>query len=911
MALRILAGCTAAVLTVGGAAGDTITVQLAGSHVQTIGSGGVQIPYTDLRPGHSIGPVMSHPWSATIRSADGRNLDSYFIRDDSPGNWQVHLGAYTPSPGPAADFFLFDVGGNDAVSVRPRLADGTLGRAIGVDGWSATPVVAVAGPNIGQRVHGLAFRFEDLRNAAGVPLGPGDVLEGLLIESGGIDGAAFLVRENGVHAPLDGNGSASTKPGSPSALSPVEVTFKGPWASETGEAPNPFLDLRMSVRFDGPAGRSITVPGYFDADGERGDSGNHWAARFLPPTPGLWSATVSMRRGVDVAASTDPTAGTSEPILDGRTYSFRVGPLRAAATGFYRFGTLEDTGRHHRKFEFGPYFLKAGANSPENFLAIRCLDDVTKSGGEGLLHSYAPHVQDWRQGDPILDRGNVTDDGRGVIGALNYLSDAGVNSLFMLVMNLGGDGLDVHPFLGPRRRAFDKTHYDTSRLRQWDQIFSHAQARGISLSLVMNETEVGNELWLDDGNLGVERKVFYREMIARFGHQPAIRWNICEENDFTAAQLDAFAGWIKSLDGDDHAVAVHNNPNDLALFQSLASNPNIDAASLQFDPDLADSQIELVREWTEQAGRPWIVDADEQGPWQTGLTDQNATDTRKRILYDALLSGGGVEFYCGYHPLPLGGDLSLEDFRTRADMWSAVGHARSFMEKRLPFWDMEPLDGLVQGESQAFGGAECLAKRGEVYAIYFPSASDTGSLALQSFTGIFLLEWFDPRTGEFAGDAVDIGPGGGPQDLPLPPYDASNDWVALVRRGPVLRADMEVASVSRRDLQLLTLDAGSSFAGRNYFWLSSFTGGSRSFTLGGLDVPIDFDRLTRFGINDDQGLMFRGRTGTLDAEGRASMGFQLSPLIGSGLAGTTVHHCVVTLDPFDWVSNVVALQVIP
>ena len=57
--------------------------------------------------------------------------------------------------------------------------------------------------------------------------------------------------------------------------------------------------------------------------------------------------------------------------------------------------------------------------------------------------------------------------------------------------------------------------------------------------------------------------------------------------------------------------------------------------------------------------------------------------------------------------------------------------------------------------------------------------------------------------------------------------------------------------------------------------------------------------------------MFRGRTGTLDAEGRASMGFQLSPLIGSGLAGTTVHHCVVTLDPFDWVSNVVALQVIP
>ena len=911
MLLRALVGCAATVASVGVAAGETVTVRLAGSHVEAIGSAGVMVPHTDLRPGQSVGPVFEHPWSSTIRSADGRNLDSYFIRDDTAGNWKVHLGAFTPSPGPAADFFLFDVGGNDAVSVRPQLADGTIGRAVGVEGWSATSVVTVAGPNVGQRVHGLAFRFEDLRNAAGVPLGTGDVVEALFIDSDDVDGAAFLVRQDGVHAPLNGDGRASTKPGRPSALSPVQVTFEGPWASETDEAPNPFLDLRMSVRFDGPAGRSITVPGFFDADGERGDSGNRWAARFLPPAPGLWTATVSMRRGVDVAASGDPNAGAPEPVLHGRTHTFRVEPLRPTATGFYRFGTLQDTGRHHRKFEFGPYFLKAGSNSPENFLAIRCLDDVTKSGGEGLIHSYAAHVQDWRQGDPILDRGNVTDDGRGVIGALNYLGDAGVNSLFMIVMNLGGDGADVHPFIGPRHRAFEKTHYDTSRLRQWDLIFSHAQARGISLSLVMNETELENELWLDDGDLGVERKVFYRELVARFGHHPAIRWNICEENDFSAARLDAFAGWIKSLDGDGHAVALHNNPNDLALFQSLASNTNFDVASLQFAPDLAGEQVEQVRTWTEQAGRRWLVDADEQGPWQTGLTDQNATDTRKRILYDALFSGGGVEFYFGYHSLPLGGDLSVEDFRTRAEMWNAVAHARSFMESRLPFWDMEPRDDLVQGESQAFGGAECLAKPGEVYAIYFPRASDTGRLALQGFADTFQLQWLDPRTGEFVGGPVDLGSGGGTQDLPLPPHDVADDWIALVRRGAVLSADRQIASVSRRETQRLSLDAGSSFAGRSYFWLSSFTGTGSGFSLGGLEVPLGFDRLTRFGINDSQGLLFRGRTGVLDAEGQASMGLQLSPLVGSGLVGLTILHCVITTNPYDWASNVITLQVLP
>lgn len=911
MALRVLAGFGAAVLLSGTAAAESITVYLAGSHVQAIDSGGVQVPYTDLRPGLSLGPVMDHPWATTIRSADGRNLESYFIRDDMAGDWEVFLGEFTPSPGPAADFFLFDVGGNDQINVRAKLADGSIGAAVSVQGWSYTGMSVAAGPNLGQPVHGLAFRFEELRDAGGAPLGAGDVITSLLIDSPDVDGAAFLVREDGVNAPEAGDGSVVTKPGMPSALSPVQLTYSGPWASETSDNPNPFLDLRMTVRFDGPGGRSITVPGFFDADGERGDSGNKWAVRFLPPVAGQWTATVDMRRGTDIAASADPNAGDSEPILDGSVHTFHVDAVRPSAEGFYRLGTLQDSGKHHRKFEFGPYFLKAGTNSPENFLAIRCLDDVTKSGGEGLVHSYEPHVQDWRPGDPVLDRGNVTDDGRGVIGAINYLADAGVNSLFMMVMNLGGDGYDVYPFLGPRRRAFEKTHYDTSRLRQWDQIFTHAQARGISLSLVMNETELDNELWLDNGNLGVERKVFYREMIARFGHHPALRWNVCEENDFTLSQLNGFASWIKSLDGDEHAVAIHNNPNDLALFQSLASNPNFDAASLQFDPNLADAQVEQVRAWTDQAGRPWIVDADEQGPWQTGLTDQNATDTRKRILYDALFSGGGVEFYFGYHPLPLGGDLNLEDFRTREDMWSAVKNARSFIEGNLPFWDMLPADNLVQGENQAFGGAECFAKPGEVYAIYFPSGSGTGSLALQSFTQAFQLEWYDPRTGEFVGNVVDLGTGGGLRALPTPPYNVAGDWVALVREGPALTTDRSTASIANLDVQTLTLDAGTSFAGRTYFWLSSFTGTSEGFVLGGLEVPINFDRLTRYGINDAAGLMFRSRTGSLNAQGRATMELQLTPQVGGGLAGMTLHHCVVTMDPFDWVSNVVTLQVVP
>lgn len=910
MDLRSCVAAATCTLLVSVASADTIAVQLAGSHVEAIVSNGATVPHTDLRWGHSTGPVMDHPWATTIRSADGRNLQSYFIRNGVSGDWEVDLGSFTPSPGPAADFFLFEVGGNDSVSVRARMLDGSLGASVSVSGWSPTGVFASAGPNLGQQVHGLGIRHEQLRTPSGAPLPASQPIAGLVIRATGVDGAAFLVREDGVGAPVDGDGSAFVLPASPRALSPVQVTFRGPWASETSDAPNPFLDLRMTVRFTGPGGRSVVVPGFFDADGERGDAGNHWAARFLPPVAGSWTASVTMRRGNDVAASTNPNAGSRETLLDGRTFTFQVGAMHPDARGFFRVGTLQDVGKHHRKFEFGPYFLKAGTNSPENFLGIRCLDDATKSGGEGQLHSYTPHVQDWRPGDPVLDPGNVTDDGRGVIGALNYLEESGVNSLFMMVMNLGGDGLDVYPFVGPDRTAFDKTHYDTSRLRQWNTIFEHAQACGISLSLVMNETEIDNELWLDDGNLGVERKVFYRELVARFGHLPAVRWNVCEESDFSLARLDQFAGWIKSQDGHGHSIAIHNNPNDLALFQNLASNPNFDTASLQFEPNGAASQVQQVRAWTEQNGHPWVVDADEQGPWQTGLTDQNAADTRKRILYDALLSGGGVEFYMGYHDLPLGGDLNVEDFRTRDDMWQFVRHARTFIEGNLPFWDMSPQDALVTNENGSYGGAEVFALPGEVYAIYFPNASSTGRLDLQGYTGNYRLEWFNPRLGRFEGNVVQLGTGGGQKTLPAPPNSPSEDWLALVRPSRPFIANRASGSVSAQDVQVLAVRAGTPFAGRSYFLLSSFTGPG-AFLIGGIEAPIPFDRLTRYGINDAQGLMFQNRTGVLDASGGADMSVRLTPQVASGLVGFTLNHVVVTLGPTDWVSNVVSLQVLP
>ena len=895
----------------GSALAQGLSVETNGSMVERIRSEGVWIPYSDLRWGVSSGEVDVTGRSGTIRNADSRNLESYFVRQNNPGTWEVSLGQWSPAPGPAADFFLFEVGGNDSVQVRARLQGGALGAPVSVGGWAQTPVFAYSGDNQGQRVHVLSFHFEDLERPNGTPLTPQDTVIGIQVLSDDIDGASFLMRSPGANAGSDGNGTHWISPALPRIGKPMELSFLGPWESESGESPNPFLDYRLQVRFDGPNGESLLIPGFFDGDGRSGDVGNVWTVRFLPPSKGTWSATASMRAGTGVALSSSAGAGSSVSTIDGQQVPFEVKGIDPNEGGFFRYGTLMDVGRHHRKFQHGPFYLKAGINGPENFLAIRALDDITKTQGTGILHSYAEHRSDWNPGDPVLRPGNGDEDGKGAIGALNYLAGKGVNSLFLLVMNLGGDGRDVYPFIGPRNRDFEKRHYDTSRLRQWNTIFEHAQRLGISLSLVMNETEVQNELWLDNGTLGTERRLFYREMIARFGHHPAVRWNLCEETDFNASTLSSFAQWITDLDAYEHPISLHNRPDDLALFQSVISNPNIDAASLQFSLNAAEEQIEELRTLSEQAGRPWLIDADEMNPWPTGLTDTNADDIRKRVLYDALFSGGGVEFYLGWHDLPLGGDLSVEDFRTREDMWYFVGNARRFIEKELPFWEMAPADDLLRNEALTFGEGQVFSKSGQVYAVYLPDASGNAELDLGTFSGAFEKLWYNPRNGRYVGPVTPFTAQGGWYDLGAPPSHPNQDWIVLVRRHAPLSARTSSGSVAAGDEQQVYFHVGEAFAQRGYILLSSLTGTSQGFVLGGMDVPLDFDRWTRTGLIDTQGFVFQNQIGFLNQAGAAAINIHLNPAFLTGLVGQTMYHCAVTTNPYDYVSNVITLQILP
>lgn len=566
----------------------------------------------------------------------------------------------------------------------------------------------------------------------------------------------------------------------------VSIDFRGPAASETGDNPNPFLDFRLQVEFIAPSGRRFDVPGFFDGDGKGRGEGNVWRVRFTPDQAGTWRYRAFFSKGSKVAISLDPKAGTATN-FDGESGRFTVAKRDPAAPGFLKWGRLQYANGHYLKFQDGPYWIKGGTDSPENFLAYKGFDNTPAS------HAYTDHVADWRPGNPDWGEGR----GKGIIGALNYLASRNVNSVYFLTMNIGGDGKDVWPWVGspePKGNpANDNLHFDLSKLRQWEIVFDHAQRLGIFLHFVFNEAETPNKKELDNGELGTERKLYYREIIARFGHHLALEWNICEEYnlqfDFGPERVREFARYIHSVDPYDHPITVHSAGDPTKVLRFTFGDPLFSLTSIQLNQRRIDRVTEAIRKATADAGRPLPVALDEftvdVGTNASHIPVDDPERYRIEKIWPTYLSGGMIEFI-------LEGLLNVDSFKTKekAALWDYLWHARKFMQDHLPFWEMEPADHLVRdagtvsvGEGSGRRselGAQVLAKQGEVYAVYLPRANPSGTIDLSESSGAFRKRWYNPRTGGFEGPDVVVS-GGGRLPLGAPPRDEDSDWVVLLK----------------------------------------------------------------------------------------------------------------------------------
>jgi hypothetical protein len=289
------------------------------------------------------------------------------------------------------------------------------------------------------------------------------------------------------------------------------------------------------------------VPGFYDGDGQGDDSGNIWKVRFSADQIGEWSYI----------------SQSSETLLDGYTGYFDVTNAPANAPDYYRWGRLEYNGTasnkiRYLKFRDGPYWLKAGCDDPENFL--------------GNSPNY----------DTLENRK----------AAVDYLSQRGVNSIYIMTHNLDGDLDDVWPWLGEYKSTAKlnggtNARFNIPKMKEWLELFEYMNIKGMVPYIILED---------DSAWTGYDHARYYRELIARFGHIPAMLFNFCEEyaERYSISSALNYMQQLDDIDPYDHPRGIHdiNDPlqrlpdrNQYTVSQILVDAEHIHFASIQTGPE--------------------------------------------------------------------------------------------------------------------------------------------------------------------------------------------------------------------------------------------------------------------------------------------------------------------------------------
>lgn len=316
---------------------------------------------------------------------------------------------------------------------------------------------------------------------------------------------------------------------------------------------------------------------------------------------------------------------------------------------------------------------------------------------------------------------------------------------------------------------------------------------GIMLHVFTQETE--NELMLDLGETKTQRKLYYRELIARFTHHLGITWNLGEENGYVAwspkAQNDddrkSMAKYLKTHDPYQHHVALHTHSRiheQVPILNALVGYEYLTGPSIQLHhPHEVNEVTEKWIKASQVSGHQWVVPLDEIGPANVGAKpdadDPEHNEMRHQVLWGNLMAGGsGVEWYFGYKFAHM--DINCEDWRSRDLLWDQTRHALNFFRKHLPYHGMKGANELTSNSDDFV-----FAKNGYVYAIYMPHVEET-YLDLTGSNTKFSIQWFNPREGgNLQKGSLDEVRGGKIVSIGLPP-NQEKDWVALLKSdGPV------------------------------------------------------------------------------------------------------------------------------
>lgn len=404
---------------------------------------------------------------------------------------------------------------------------------------------------------------------------------------------------------------------------------------------------------------------------------------------------------------------------------------------------------------------------------VECIGESRTASGQIVVDSDNPSWLMYEGGAPFIMAGPGDPEGflyRGSRNAdgtrdgdqlelIDKLGGTAANSIYLMaVRSHGGDGDSTeNPFLD----STPGNGLNQDILDQWETWFTEMEERGITIFFIFYDDS--SNPWGDSGDdsLSQEEEEFVQAMVDNFTHHENLIWTVAEEYSeaFSSARISNFAAHLRSVDPNNHPVAVHQHAGTTFDF---ADDANLDVFAMQLHSGDVGSLHADVQQARDNAAGRYHVGMYEWGKGGSGTPHGSLSDSEVRHGNWASIMGGATVM-----------DYGMDIDSTPLTQLEQAGYIASFFEQ-TDVHRMSPDD------SRAFGSTEwVLANDPDSYVLYTrQGGSDPGLTNLES--GTYELLWLDTATGTTVRESnVDVSGG---DHTWTPPSDIGSELALYVQK---------------------------------------------------------------------------------------------------------------------------------
>jgi len=517
----------------------------------------------------------------------------------------------------------------------------------------------------------------------------------------------------------------------------VEITLN----VSSPDAKNPFTDVVVEGQFGKTGGsQHLNVSGFCDSA-----DGSVFRIRFMPATPGEYSYSLIYRQG-----SFEKTHAGSFRATDGH----RRGPIRVDPQYPWHF-IWEGTGEHYYFNGTTAFWLMGWREDRIINYSIERLRNLKINRMRVLLSGAA----DIFWGDAVMTGGNFN--------------------------------LIVRPWIAQAPESVDHPGIDFTRFnvpywQKWERMLRFARDRDMIISAIL---EISTHKAQPAAGSEDERR-YIRYAIARLGAFSNYTYDLGDDLDSFRDEKWAHetGTLIESWDPYKHLASshpVHREHQDRAAdwmgFTSIQNWSREQHTLMLEERQIQMKTGRIIPQTNEEYGYE-----DHYPHWAPTPPGDSAEVLRQMAWQIAMAGAYGTAGESARRGTNVWPDTGGGWINGRGDdtmvMLKGYGHMVDFFTS-FEWWKTEPHDELVNN------GAYCLAKPGEIYAVYLPIRPACGSqenfeypeacrdITLQLEPGTYDAKWFSAFTGEIVPLPVVQGPA---WTLPKPP--GWLDWALLLKK---------------------------------------------------------------------------------------------------------------------------------